>query len=546
MVRNKHQQRILAVLWIGRVFAAALLVLSPALPQTPSPSVNDTVRVTTHLVQINVVVTDHAGNPVQRLMKDNFTLLDQGKQRIISSFSTGDLKATAASAPHPPERSSQASKLATNRPPLITDGGSQPTVLLFDMYNTKGEDQIYAKQQILRFLRQISSQDRIAIYALTPRGFALVHDFSDSPESLASSVDKLTPRLNPLMYPPGLFATGQPGLDQAINAANGDLAYFDSNNQALDSSKSLQAIANHLAGIPGRKNMIWISAAFPLGLAQLFGVEFDYLTQAVRTLATANVAVYPIDARGLLVPPMADVSSPLPLAPDRAPLGTQLDDRNFAAMQYIARETGGEAIYNRNDIWSSIRRAIADSAASYTLGYYVSESDWDGRFHTIKVKANRPGLIVRTKVGYFATKPHPLDAPSLEQTANNATWSPVDSTAIGIVARLDADPASPAMRHVFFAVRPSDVQFTQKDRRYLAALDVWFVLRSGDGIPAARYQKSIDISATADEMKIWAGKGLIVYDNLTLGSGTESLRIIVIDRRSGAYGSLTLPVSARN
>jgi len=67
------------------------------------------------------------------------------------------------------------------------------TVILLDFTNTKFEGQVYAKQQIVKFLSQIQPEDRVALYQLTSAGFRVIHDFTNNPSALIASIAKAMP-----------------------------------------------------------------------------------------------------------------------------------------------------------------------------------------------------------------------------------------------------------------------------------------------------------------------------------------------------------------
>src|SRR5258708_37104025 len=87
-------------------------------------------------------------------------------------------------------------------------------------------------------------------------------------------------------------------------------------------------------------------------------------------------------------------------APRLGPLVPNLD-----AMEELADRTGGRAAYNTNDLTSAISRAMDDSRVTYTIGYYSTDQNQDGKFREIKVRVDRGGLGVPYRKGYFAFKP---------------------------------------------------------------------------------------------------------------------------------------------
>jgi VWFA-related protein len=134
---------------------------------------------------------------------------------------------------------------------------------------------------------------------------------------------------------------------------------------------ALLAIADHAAGIPGRKNLVWLTASLPSTGPAI-----------ARLLNQANIAIYPVDARGLVAS----------FNPHFRPIGLDV-------MQELADETGGRAFYNNNDISGAIRKAVDDSDVSYTLGFYLNSGSLDGQFHELKIRVDRPGLEVRYPSG---------------------------------------------------------------------------------------------------------------------------------------------------
>jgi len=105
-------------------------------------------------------------------------------------------------------------------------------------------------------------------------------------------------------------------------------------------------------------------------------------------LSDANVAVYPIDARGLLT--AGALADPRSLLLQGSPTSRSLSAtwQKFdaeATMDHLARDTGGEVFRNTNDLNTALQAAVADSQSYYVLGYYPERKNWDGKYHNIKV-----------------------------------------------------------------------------------------------------------------------------------------------------------------
>src|SRR5262245_26154631 len=185
------------VFWSIAVIAALIqppMIASQTSPPRQQPSQTTetpTIKVTTRLVQVNVVVQDKKGEPVGDLTKDDFILLDKGQEQKIQFFSKESSEAVPTNAPPLPPG------VVSNRYTNFTSGGQThlaplPTslsVILLDGLNTAFTDQHYAKEAMIKFLNQLQSGMSSAIYTLT-NGLRVLHDFTSDTASLLSVLAK--------------------------------------------------------------------------------------------------------------------------------------------------------------------------------------------------------------------------------------------------------------------------------------------------------------------------------------------------------------------
>jgi hypothetical protein len=187
----------------------------------------------------------------------------------------------------------------------------------------------------------------------------------------------------------------------------------------------LNQLARTLAGYPGRKNLIWVSETFPFVIVpnkvpvgqSAERARRNYTTAIATTaslISNAQIAVYPVDARGLMPTDLFNVAARYDERGDAnggrdgAQAGRAMDDTAnelMAArgtMEKVAEETGGRAFYNRNDLGNAVRESIADGATYYTLGYYPTNKSWDGHYRKINIHVTRPGVTLRYRLGYYA------------------------------------------------------------------------------------------------------------------------------------------------
>src|SRR5205085_8682010 len=130
---------------------------------------------------------------------------------------------------------------------------------------------------------------------------------------------------------------------------------------------------------------------------------------AMHLLDGADVAIYPIEARGLQTPMPGMAGSPGRQGWFEGTSSASLSDQAAEqSMKEVAHRTGGRAFTLTNDLFGAIRTAVDDSRLTYTLGFYPASTIQDGKFHPITIKlAERSGVTLRYRQGYLDV----LDAP---------------------------------------------------------------------------------------------------------------------------------------
>ena len=238
-------------------------------PQQQPKQQQPVIRTTTRLVEVSVVVQDKNGNPITGLTKEDFKLFDQGKQQSIALFSGSSPVpvSVAPRAPLPPN-------MFTNR---FDQKGEEPgavTVILFDTLNTSVRDQQYVRKQILRFLQTLKPQDHVALYALTTE-LLVLHDFTQDDSALVTAVGHYTPKelaaFDASNTPPvNLISLGADpqwaNLQNAVNNANAEIGDQQAMDRVGTTAGAIEAIADHVASIPGHKSLVWVSGGFPIQL----------------------------------------------------------------------------------------------------------------------------------------------------------------------------------------------------------------------------------------------------------------------------------------
>jgi VWFA-related protein len=321
---------------------------------------------------------------------------------------------------------------------------------------------------------------------------------------------------------------------------------------------SLQGIAESVAGYPGRKSLIWMSSSFPFTLSfgkdvpspfELYKSYADDVRKTTALLTDSNVAVYPIDAHGLLSSGgVADVTTVTGSPDESSAPSTDLSAeafKNFRSdetINSVADDTGGKVFRNTNDLTGAVKAAIADSESRYVLGFYLDQEKVDGKFHTIRVKVNRPGVKVRSRAGYFA-----LDADNWRKRQDGSItpeFSGLAATGVLFEATPTApkSPGQPA--RVDIVIDASTVSFGLGPA-FTHPVDLSFEVAAlkPDGKPEHVETRSAAAELKDSAFQQFMQTGIPLQIDMPLPSGRYLLRVTIRDNRTGHIGSLDMPLS---
>lgn len=551
---------------------------APATGQTSSPrglEPSQTVaptaplQVTTRLVQINVIVNDKHGNPITGLTKQDFTLLDNKKPQEIEAFSAEtDLLPGKPFYALPPDT-------YTNR--LGTDSGtaSSVNVILLDALNTESTDQVLARNQVLKFLDQLPPQSRVALYWLG-NGLYVLNDFTtddamlrqalasykgDFSRELAHSEEPDPALNNPNPSVPTGLAGSQSSARSAFRSAFDQRVANESvKNRVRLTLAALIAIAHHVAALPGRKNLVWISSSFPLTLGQdKFDLNWQndsgegftgQLARAAQSLADANIAIYPVDARGILgsgltaAKDYSDAPPPEFSGEGDEHLPSRAAPGNLDTMKVLAERTGGRAFYGTNDLSDAIHRAFDDSRDTYTLGFYPSGNKWDGSFHTIKVSVKVSGAQVRARTGYFAIPDSAQTPKSIEALIMQTATSQLEATGIGM--RVTVHPTSEVDRKdvaIELHLDLRGIHLEQTDGKYRGAVQAVFLQLNNPGEVIHATDETLEVSLSQSSYDLALREGLRNSRQIHLEPGAGRLCIVLRDVATGNIGAISIPLA---
>jgi len=516
-----------------------LFLAGAVVAQQPTP----TIRVTTRLVTVNVIVREK-GKPAADLAAGDFQVFDNGKPQKIAFFSmTGQVQRTEPVAKREPNTFS-------NR---TTSSGEKPTsatVLLLDGLNTERPDQTFAGDQVLRFLRQINPEEKIAIYTLG-RHLKVLHDFTDDRDHLARFVSRYRGENVPGEHALNVSEMFDLEADDEMAKDNEKEKDFSTQVRIRTTLAAFEAIANHVSRVPGRKNLIWVTGSFPIypGFKVTTGMyetsrEHNFspeIARMSRWFSDANVAVYPVDARGMFSPfkygadtnrnpaRLREASLKKPFAPD-----------NFDVLRTIAQQTGGVPYYNTNDLSNALQRAVADAEITYTLGFYPEPATPDGKFHQIEVKVSRKGTDVRHRNGYYATETQVPNGGERDLAVRDALASPLEASSIEL--NVQADP-SPKGLELVIGINPAPFSLEPKQDHWVGELRVILAQFDERGKVLEATADTLNMDVTQERYKSIRDKWLLLRRTVQTKPGAFQYRVIVQDSSSGMIGSVHVPLS---
>lgn len=551
-------------------------------------------------VVVDVVVNNQKGDPVPALRKEHFLVLEDGKPQAIDFFEEHAPKTLPAGAPQPLPK--MPPNVFSNVPPAPEDDAVN--VLLLDSLNTPEQDFAYAHNEVLSYLKNVKPGTRLAIFTLGDKlnfvqGFTadtalLATAFQNKQkganggfsQSLVSRSDnaEITATIGGI----NASATGS-GLAasqavQAVMDAFRNYKSFAMRNRTLMTLEALDHMARFLADVPGRKNLIWFSSTFPVVIFPKFDqrqkaedrvVPLSRIHQTADLLTAARVAVYPVNARGVMTESVINADSAGagndPLGPTH--LGTSDPTTTYAAesaerastivdMNQLAHDTGGKAIYNTNDLSSATQRAVADGTQYYTLAYTPTNKSVDGQYRRIEIKLKEGHYRLAYRQGYNATDTsalsqttpgEPLRAslgfglpsatqilyaarvvPAIPQPAPNAKHAGKNAKLSGPFTRYSVD----------FFIRWTDVALVPApDGTHNGKLQIDLLAYDQDGKAVNWEGNTQQMQLTPDLYAAIQRSGLPAHMEIDLPNTPVYLETGVYDWTTGNTGTLQIPIS---
>jgi VWFA-related protein len=504
-----------------------------------------------------VVVRDAHGNVVRGLTQQDFRLFEDGQPEKIAFFRANTPKPVALPPNSPPADSGQRRDVFTNETAV---GESNPmTILLFDLLNTPNDDQTFAVQQMLKFLRSMPTGEHVALFTLT-NGLQMAQGITGSSELSAAAAKMLIPKdqghdpsrteaTEDNLIAAEFARQGAGGGGAMVNGMKAS-AKYDYSTRSASTVSAMAELARTVKPYPGRKSLYWVSESFPLTVTPRGGLQSQSpegnmggklqkgAEETADLLADARIALYPTSILGIVAnPSKATTAGPGDMF---FSLGGLKDEMNL-----LADRTGGAAIFGTNDVAGAMQRTLDESASYYTLAYTPANQNWNGQFRAIRVEAAH-GDSLSYRRGYLAT-PDAGGKESGDDFQRAMVPGIPEQTALTLRSRiLPPDPQHPGLL-VESNINAADVGFTMTSRgRRQAKLFVQMIAYSNAAhqpkkVPQTSGTLNIDLDPQRYESILSAG---IAYrQQLTLKPGTYWVVLGVNDQNNHKLSTLEMPIT---
>ena len=504
-------------------------------------------RSTVNLVLVDVVVRDRKGAAVPGLKSDDFQVLEDGRPQQVRTFAFEEITRTARPIAQATALSAAATPASAAAPaapvPLTSEdaAGHRLLTLLFDTSSMQPEDVQKAADAAIKWVDQdMSPADLVAVAAIGS-SLQILSDFSGDKERVHAALQAFSAADGTAF---AAVDASTAATDETAAGQTSDSTAADVSAQELDTFnndvrlRALKTLAEALSPIQQKKAILYFSAGM-----QRNGTDNQVeLRAAVNAAVRANVAIYPVDARGL----QAVVPGGSARQGSRGGLGAFTGSAvanqfsTLAAQQEtlttLASDTGGKAFLDSNDFGEAFGQVTKDISSYYILGYASTNGDRDGRYRRITVRLRgRSDLKIEAREGYYADRDFAHTAKGDRETQLQEQLSmqiPATDIPMFVTAgwfRLASDryyvPISVAVPGS--AVPPAGGQ----DK---LTLDVAGLIRDERNVPVGRIRDTMTVPPAAGGL---AARQVLYQTGVALPPGRFSLKIVVRENSTGQMGS---------
>ena len=551
-------------------FASVLSASGFAQVPVPSPSTDDdVVKISTALIQIDVTVTDKNGKIIRDLRPEEIEIYENGKKQEISNFSF------VSNITNPPGSVKKVAPDILIPPTAVKAEQVRRTIaLVVDDLTLSFESTYYVRRALKKFVdEQMQEGDLVAIIR-TGAGIGALQQFTTDRRQLYAAIEKVrwnasgSGKIGAFAPLQSRLETGpdETELEEGQRTQEGIEREFNDFRESLFATGTLGAVnyvVRGMAELPGRKSVMLLSDGFMLFTKDASGsVESGRVLESLRRLVDqanrASVVVYTMDARGLQTTGItaADNTSGRSAEQIQQASSDRRDELSDTqdGLRFLARQTGGFAIVNNNDLSGGIRR-ILDDQSYYLVGYQPDDATFDPRtrrFNRLDVRITRPGARVRYRSGFFGITDEKLVAsrPAGNERLLTALTSPfaVNEISLRLNALFGNDSRTGPFVRSLLHVKAQDLSFTvEPDGGRKAVFDVLAVGFGDNGMLVEQISKTYTLTLKKDAYDKFANEGFVYDFTFPIKKpGAYQLRVAIRDRKTEKVGSANQFVEVPN
>jgi VWFA-related protein len=530
---------------------AAALVAAQTLSAQQAPAgggpTPPTFRSTTRLIVRNVTVRDKDGKVIEGLKASDFVITEDNEPQDIAFVEFQQLKKSAetatpiASAPPPsvkPPAPLEGQPAIISTPPSggIRYQDRKLLVLYFDTSSMFGGDLIRAYLNARKYVEnQMSPSDVMAIMEYKGGAVRVRQDFTDDRPRLVEVINKM-------IYGEDQDGDGfpdNPELGTAFGQNDAEFNIFNTDRQL----SALQTAIAMLRPLPEQKTLIYFASQ-----VRLNGTDNQAQMRATTNAAIrANVTLNPIDARGLVA------LAPLGDATQRSPGGLGMFTGALAAnvvsnfqrsqdtLYALAKDTGGKAMFDYNDLSAGIVQAADAIDSYYIIGYYSTHVATDGKYRRIKVTLNggREAQLAYSP-GYFAEKNYAtFNAAEKERQLEDALMLEDPITDISIAMEINYFQLNRAEYFIPISVKipGSELQLAKKKGAARTLIDIIGEVKDDNGYTQQNLRDKLDFELSTQAVEQLASSPVQYETGFTLLPGKYVIKLLARDTVTGRIGT---------
>jgi VWFA-related protein len=539
------------------IAAVGSLVVSASGQQPQQkPQEPPTFRSSTRLVVQTVTVKDKSGRVIEGLTAKDFVVTEENQpqeiafvefQRLVDEPVPG--AAATATPPAAAPAAPPAPLPSTEVPAAIAGGIAPPTpgdikyrnrrliVLYFDNSATFPPDQIRAYDAALKYIStNMQAADLIAIMTYGGGAVRVKQDFTDDKAKLRQVIEVL-------MY--GEDKDGDGVRDPDIEGT--EFGQNDAEFNVFSTDRQLAALQTgieKLRPFPEQKSLVYFASNLRLN-----GTDNNAQQRATTNAAIrANVQLYPVDARGLVA------MAPLGDATQRSPGGIGMFTGALATAQMsrfqrsqdtlysLAKDTGGKAMFDFNDLSLGIVQAAEAQGSYYIIGYYSTHIANDGKFRRVKVSLanNREGELA-FRQGYYADKEWAKQSTAdRERQLEEALMLDNPITDMTVALELNYFQLNSAEYFVPIAVKIPGRELAMARQRGAQRITLDFIAEIKDdpyGITYSNMRDKVEKNLADSTVQQLAGQPIHYETGFTLLPGKYMIKFLARDAESGRIGT---------